>query len=155
MFCVSTPHRSPAVRRITATVLPIIPNSQGWRIYGFSVNFLRFPRFFGSGVRVQNRGYSFLSITTRLRGIGIEPNILTPFTLSLSKGSLVLKRSKGRAGFDSDPSGASPNGAGLNPYRNGGSLNARNLRECSFAPSRRSSLQASMPIRICSLIARS
>jgi len=39
--------------------------------------------------------------------------------------------------------------------RNGGSLNARSLRLCSFSPSRRSSSQASIPIRICSLIARS
>lgn len=48
-----------------------------------------------------------------------------------------------------------PNGKRGLAHLNGGSLNARNLRECSFAPSRRSSLQASIPMRICSLIARS
>jgi hypothetical protein len=41
------------------------------------------------------------------------------------------------------------------PLRNGGSLKARSFRECSLAPSRRSSSTVSMPMRRCSLIARS
>jgi hypothetical protein len=95
-----------------------IPNLQGSRTYGFSVNFLRFAGFFGSGVWLGNG--TLRTATRRERRV-----------FCLSNGERGL------------------------PHRNGGSLNARSLRECSFAPSRRSSLQASMPIRICSLIARS
>jgi hypothetical protein len=99
MFDVSTPYLSPVVRRITVSVLPIIPNLQGQKICGFSVNFLRFPRFFGSGVRLEHRGYSFLGIAIRLGGIGIEPNTLSPVHPELVEGfpfSETLKRA-GRA----------------------------------------------------------
>ena len=41
------------------------------------------------------------------------------------------------------------------PYRNGGSLNARNFRECSRAPCSRSSVQVVVPIARCAAMASS
>jgi hypothetical protein len=148
----------PSALNHAASASPNYSKFAGLRIYRFSVNFLSFPRFLKvvRALRVAALGQPH-KVTKGNRNSALHVNLCHLRTSGLcSESSPFVSSEVETPALVAHPSTSlGANGERGLPHLNGGSLNARSFRECSFAPSRRSSLQASIPIRICSLIARS